>query len=541
MRKGGAWLALALAVGSVPFLATGSWPGTGAPSSHSGADPLVQSALLEWALRHPPLDPRALHAPFFWPEPYASLSIDPLWGQALLARTMPAAARHPEAAYAWVLSLTVVLAFAAVVLLGRRIGLGAAGAALAGVVYALGPYAAGQWHHLNQLASPWIPLALVALDELLHGRRPVRGAAVLVAAAAMQLSSSVYGSAALAIGLLAWTGLRGWGVSRARRLAWMATAGVMIAMAWLWGSLFARAAAAVAGYDRDPSATLAFQARVFDLWKVGVSHLLPWPGHDPTRPALYPGLFWGLLAATGAAHWLRDRRDADAGPGRALLAVGAAGLILSFGRSFAWPGGPDIPMPLAWAQDHLWPLRALRDPSRLAVLFSLFLSLAGVHGWQRWRRRGGRGAWLVLVLALLDLAPGRGASVRLRPDASEEELLRSLRGLPAGAVWGALPVPCRESEEGAREARRVRWAVRVDRPLAGGAAGFVPESELRRRARCGCGDPHAAACLEGWAEEGIDYLLFEGLAAPPGWTVRAAGDGWKLCEVPDVASVPDSL
>ena len=67
--------------------------------------------------------------------------MDPLWGQSLLVAWLPPPLRSVALTYNVALGLTLALAFGATVLLGRGLRLSRTASMLAGLVYALGPYA----------------------------------------------------------------------------------------------------------------------------------------------------------------------------------------------------------------------------------------------------------------------------------------------------------------------------------------------------------------------------------------------------------------
>ncbi|RIK09178.1 MAG: hypothetical protein DCC49_07270 [Acidobacteria bacterium] len=151
---------------------------------------------------------------------------------------------------------------------------------------------------------------------------------------------------------------------------------------------------------------------------------------------LFVGLALGLMSAVGFATW-RDPVGADAGdePGdqdtelgdqdtelggasphrsriKALLAgeqtrwaaVGATGLIFSFGPYVAVPGiGRPIPLPYRFLM-FVPGFKGLRVPSRFAVLFYLGLAVLGAMGVAWLWRRGRAGKAGVVALSLLLLA-----------------------------------------------------------------------------------------------------------------------------------------
>jgi len=497
---------VAVVVGMVPLLLSGSTDGSRLPSAHSGADPLAQAAYLAHAADHLPWQRSFWDAPWFHPVPWTQGFLDPMVGPSVVARTVPGDDAATD--YRWVLWVTVAGCVVASTWCARRFGTGPGLALLAGVVYAIGPYAAGHFHHLNQVPSPWLPLGLGAVYALFDSGRPVRWALVFAAALALQASWSVYATAALLLGAVALVVVLAWRGNAipvgALGVAALASGVVLVVAA----TPYVLAARALDGFGRDSLETLSFQARWFDLWKVPAAHLLSWPGHDPLRPALYPGVVWFALAVLGA--WAgRSRREVVA-----LVVVGAVGLGFAFGRSFLVPfTAVEIPLPFAWLQDHLWPLQAIRDPSRFAILFAWATAVLATLGLRQLLRRKPRLALLVVAVAVVDLAPGRFAAV----DASVDPgVVRTLRSIPEGEAWIGSPAACDETSETARDARFMLWAEASERPVAGGASGFVPPSiEALRNACCA---PITARCRDALRAHGVEWVLSDRVVAGE-WTL----------------------
>ena len=491
-RGSSVWTVLvAVVVGAVPLVASGP----GLPSAHSGADPLAQAAHLAHATRHLPWQSEFWNAPWLHPSPWSQLYLDPMVGPSLVARAVPG--QSPVTDYRAVFWFTVASAVLAMTWCARRVGVASGFALLAGVVYAVGPYAAGHFHHLNQLPSPWFPLAMGALASMtMQGRSSGTYAIVFVTAFAAQLAWSVYATAALVLAAVVF-------LLFARRRAAVPRGALILvgagsAMVLVLGAIpYVLAARDLPTYTRDASEVLAFQARWFDLWKAPASHLLPWPQHDPARPALYPGVVWSVLALLGAC--VRWRTPFT----RAVVAAGAAGLLFAFGRTFLVPfTAIEIPLPFAGLQDLLWPLRALRDPSRFALVFAWATALLAAGGLAWVFARNRTVAYVLLGLAAVDLAPGRGERV---DPALDTPVVGALATTAPGDVWVLLPAACDETQESARDARTMLWAVLAERSVAGGASGFVPPSIAAMRAQC-C-DPAAPSCVDALRGLGVDWIV----------------------------------
>jgi hypothetical protein len=534
-------LAGALLAGSAPLLLSRAVPWRDIPALGSGLDPMQQAAILHYTLEHLPLRATDWSAPFFWPAPCSLAYMDPLVGQAVLVAWLPGVRANPALAYNAALAITLALAFGATVLLARRAGAGRGGAWLAGWAYALSPYAASHFMHLNQLPSPWLPLAMLGM--LLLARRRQGGAVVLAGALLAQLASGLY---AMAAACLACAVMLPCLASRLRRREWLVLSGVLLAVAaatWIWSRPYVAAAAAVPGYTRTAAQSGPFSARVFDLAHPPGSHLLPWPRALANRSSLYPGWLWTMLAAAGAALLWRSADSATRRWQCGLALAALAGLVLSFGRSLPLPGLGETTMPFAWLQDALWPLRAIRAPSRFFVVVTLPLALCGGVGAAALakRVRGRRRAaallpvpMLMLVLAaLLELAPGPIQRVAVTPQGEERQIVELLAHQPHPTPWISFPQPQGEIREGPQDARSMLWAALSGQPVAGGSSGFVPAEVRALRAAC---YPSAdAACLQALSKAGVRLAIVPRDMAPGSGAalpVLLEGSHWRVVRIP---------
>jgi hypothetical protein len=361
----------------------------------------------------------------------------------------------------------------------------------------------------------------------------------LAAALLAQLAAGVYLMAATcaAVGVVAIAM-----APRFSRRSWLALAGaLLVVVAALWGFSrpYAAATAELPGFVRTPDQVGPFAARPFDLLHPPASHLLPWPSALSGRPSLYPGWLWALLAVAGAvALW---RHHAQGAIERrwlvGLLAASCVCTVLTFGRTLPVPGRGEVSMPFAWLQDAVWPLRAIRAPSRFFVVTSLALALCGAAGtawlWQRFRSSPLRALAVAgLLLAMLELAPGPIARLRVQPSTDEHELLSALAAQPRPSPWVAFPQPCSEADEGILDGRTMLWAVLADQPVAGGASGFVADEVAALRVAC-CAGPDEN-CLGYLERSGVRLALIRRGLAPPDvqlQRVASAGD-WELLAFP---------
>jgi hypothetical protein len=532
------WLLLQLVTASLvavlPLLLARANPLRDLPSLAGGLDPLLQCGILQWVLRHAPLHESAWQAPFFHPAPFSLAYMDTLFGQSLLIRFLPGMKALPALAYNLCLVGTLFLAFLFTVRLGRELELGRAAALLSALVFTVGPQAAGHYHHLNQLPTPWLPAALWGMLRVSKGRWD--GLLLFALAVGMQPFWGFYNLASLWMSvLLAVVFL----LPTLRSKSALVLA-LLLAGGLLWarhsGVPYERAADAVAGFMRGPESVGPFAGRPFDFLHPPATHLLPWPTALENRPVLYAGLLWPLVALWGFFRVVRPSAGKLSVRAMwwAMATAGLCGLVLSFGRSMPLPGVGEVPLPLAWLQDRFWALQSLRAPTRLFLPGSLFLALAGSYAAMQWRRRSfSRAARSVLTgilfLALLDLLPGALQRVRAQPDAEERALLTALSDGTEQGAWIALPTPCSEEEETALDARCMLWSALSGRPVAGGSSGFVP-MEVRRLRRACCRGMNEY-CLADLKRDGVkEVVAARGMAESlQGWGTRLwRGEHYEL-------------
>jgi hypothetical protein len=509
MRVWGQRLLLAVAVALLPYFLASARPGTHAPASYEGVDPLLQSAVLLYSADELPLSMDRWDAPFFHPSALSLSFMDPLLGQAASVRWIPGIQGSPGWLYFAAFALTLGLAFLATLQLGRALGLREWQAIVAGLAFTLCPYAAAHWHHLN---------ALLGLLRMYRAER--RGAALLLVALCAQLSYGIYGLASQLLLVLPLSLLVVSKSSRTTRLRLLFVGVSFASVLWLFSAPYRLATEQVDGFDRAVAESGPYAARVFDLWHGPSAHLLPWPEWIPGRGVIYPG--WGIVFLAAAALWCGRRRGVDRGGMMTALAAALFGVLLAFGRSAPFPFLANEPsLPFAWLQDLLWPLRAIRAPYRFFQPITLALALlAPVGAAMLWRLAPPKARALLLLLflgAALDAAPGGLDRVRLGFDAGERELIAGLAA-QADSPWTIVPQPCGENSETPEHARAMQWAVASGAPFVGGSSGFVPASHVALRSRC-CGGANLG-CLDALAELGVRLLLsrqelgdMEGLSA----------------------------
>ncbi len=143
----------------------------GTRAIHDEYDPLLIAAILHWNATHVPFTEAWWQFPIFWPASdtlafsehflgVSPISSPLIWltGDAVLATNLTALLTFP---------LCALAAFALV----RRLTSSTEAAFIAGLVYGFGPYRMSQLAHLQMLAVPWIPLALLGLHAYLDTRK----------------------------------------------------------------------------------------------------------------------------------------------------------------------------------------------------------------------------------------------------------------------------------------------------------------------------------------------------------------------------------
>ncbi len=250
---------------------------------------------------------------------------------------------------------------------GRRaLGLGAPGAALAGLAFALAPWLSGQLAagHVNIiLALAWLPVALGGAHHAATTGRP--GGALLTglawAAALLNHAQMAAFAIALSAGWLGLTGLAGRAGISLRRL--VALLLLMFAAALLLGAaLLIPLAEAMPHLNR--MALTADEAGLFSLsWAGLLTGFIPTYGGEPEQ-IIYLGLPVALLGAVGLAL-RRDRASCF------LVATALLAALFALGNH-----GPLFPLLLRLVPGMSW----LRVPPRAWVLVAFSLALLAGRG-----------------------------------------------------------------------------------------------------------------------------------------------------------------
>jgi hypothetical protein len=318
----------------------------------------------------------------------------------------------PAVAYNLLQLLHPGAAAGAVVVLARRVGAGAWGAALAGLATGLSPVLLCSAHNGNVEMGQlyWLPLAgIAAWAAARRGgwlRVTVAGATVgaaLIAHVYLGIMAAIVAAAMVAAA-------PGATVDRARRLAAigavaLAVAGPVMALAW---SLTA-ADTALVGKDLS----IVGRMRLLEGQTPLLRLLAPGPvvARDPNGdPGAYLNAASPGLALLGLGLWgatrQRDRLS------RALTGLGAAGALMALGPTLVlWDqplvvAGRQVPLPFLLL-DAIPPFPMMIELWRFSALLHLALALAAALAIGRWGRRGAAAALSIVLLEATLLSPGR--------------------------------------------------------------------------------------------------------------------------------------
>ena len=335
--------------------------------------------------------------------------------------------------------------------LGRRIGLGTAGAIIAGLVFAFAPTRFFRMSQLHLNAVQWLPFALAWLHAYLDAGR-ARDLRVALAFFTLQALTSGHGAVMLGVAMVALTIYRLAGdapLALLRRVRDVGVTGVLLLVPAVLVLLPYRRAKAEIGLDRSlerwgvtPESFLASPSVVHQYLLSLVTD------RDLTAAAsafLFPGYLALVLAAI--ALWPTPERPGAGQPARrdvwfyALLTL----LSLSF-----FAGGPfDV-----WSWVHAWPgFSFIRVPSRFMILTTLALAMLAGAGFARLTAgTSGRATIVVgtavsaLLLGEYSAYPFTGVPFTMPAPA----IVRWLATQPGPFVLTEVPVP-RASHGGAFE------------------------------------------------------------------------------------------
>jgi hypothetical protein len=387
-------------------------------------DPLAQAYQMAWdghALAHQPL--HFFDANQFWPFGDTLAFSDALIGYAPAGLV----GNGPHAAvvrYDLMFLFAYALAFVGAYLLGRELGLGPGGAAVAGAAFAFAPFRLEQDGHMQVISSGGIPLALAFGVRGFRLQRPGWVLAGWVVATWQLLLGFTLGLpfAYLLVALSLIAAVVWWrrgrpSLDRGLAVATIAGAVLFVGAGVALSRPYVHVADAHPNARRTPSDVEAFAAPPW-AYLVAPDENLVWGGAtEPLRDTLsnvpeetlFPGLAILVLAIVGLGstvfpRWLR----VGLGVAVAVVAVLAMGFRGSGVYGYLWP--------YRWIYEVLPGWDAIRVPGRLDTFTSLGLALLAGAGLQRLiaSRALGRvapwrgGAAVAAVVVLLVLVEGRG-------------------------------------------------------------------------------------------------------------------------------------
>jgi hypothetical protein len=481
---------------------------TAIPSSRVAFDPAMQAFLLGWDWRSLTSGGSAIRRvfdlPIFHPEPRALTYMDHMLGETLLAAPVLAATGSVAAGYNFLVLLSFVLSAWFTYRLTRLFGVGRAGAALSGALFAFSAYRYSNLDLLNQLQTQFLPLGIYFVVRYVRGNA-WRHAAGALATLAAQVYFGWYYAFYLAIAM-AFTVAFAW-VARLWRPA--AGAGHGVRALLTAAAAFAATLPVVVPYAAQRFAVPEFRRTLGEsaLYSADLVDYLRWhPGSWgsetlglPTGPqAFWPGVVTVALAAAGAwALWGAWRRGPAAPRSAWRLRLGHAGFaglpavvaltgfVLSLGPILHVAGQKIwIPLPYAPLYYLIPGFSSMRAPARFSVLAVLGLAvLAGVgYSYLERRARGrgrvGAGTWRFATAGLFAIA---GLWAWVRPITLLELPTRATA--PPAYQWLAgadpaplleVPVPATDADESELHALRQYMMLHHGSPRLDGASGFVP-------------------------------------------------------------------
>lgn len=450
-----------------------TWPLASDPgvwSRNDNADAMLNEWILAWVARTLPTQPWHLfNANIFYPEPNTLAFSESLIVQGAMGIPLYWLGASPVL----MMNLLILLGLALTgwsmsMVIERWTGSARAGV-LAGCVMAFNTSVLTRMGHVQAMHVEFLPLALLAFDELL--RSPTTGSALRLGVwFALQALCSGYLLMITLVALTAsavvrcreWLGARSWLVGRHVLVA-TAAFGVVTGP-FLWPYYVAKTAQ---GLARPLDEVALYSAHLADyVTTTGRLHYGAW-SHAFYRGAdsFFPGVV-AVILATAALSAAPIRRDPRA---HMLIAFGLVGFALSFGPSF-----PLYP----WIHAHVPLFEGLRGAARfgyLPVIAVSGLAAFGLAGIERRMQASGMRWTSALIIALIALANLEMLRAPMSYTRFEgiPPIYRVLADEP-GAIVAEFPLPSPRTV--AINGRYVLASTEHWRPLVNGYSGFVPES-----------------------------------------------------------------
>ena len=348
----------------------------------------------------------------------------------------------------------------------------AAAALVAGAAFTFAPWRPNTLPQPQYLGTAYLPLALLAVDCWLEGRR-ARAVVGIAAAMALQGLACVY------LGYFAFIAVPIYAVAR---IALGRSPRPGHALAGVAAGLAAGALALVPAalpYLRDRA------QHIIPVQDVGTVVAFAWQPVMYLRAEVLGGWI-GVVPVAGAiaglvAHALR--RPARRMPAGALWILALAAILFSAGPYLALPGDHALPMPYLLFYRLVPGFSSMRAPARFFIVVATALSALAGFAFARFTTgrhavvRGGLAVVVALACAL-SAAPRPAPTVPAFLGANTPSVYRWLAAQPAGGALLEIPGRRMTGDIGGqlREARHMVASTTHWHPLIGGYTAYAPPS-----------------------------------------------------------------
>jgi hypothetical protein len=486
-----------------------TWPLATDPahlSRNDNSDTILNEWIIAWVAHQAPRDPFHLfQANIFHPASNTLALSESLLVQSAMAAPFLWAGASPVLAYNLVLMIGFALTGLAMCVVVRRWTDDWGAGIVAGILVAFSAHTLSRLPHLQALHVEFLPLALLALDELLRQPR-LRHAVSLAGWFVLQALCSYYLFVMTALGLAA--------AALSRPESWWGRRRLAVAK-WLIG------AAAMAALVMLPALLPYWHLHQMQGLSRPIDDLLPasWQDYLTTgarfdyrvlrrfwcETALFPGFVGLALSAYAVAKGaLRDPRA------RMCAALGACGVVLSFGA--AVPG-------FSWLYWLFPPLQGIRAISRFGYLATVAVAVLGGFGFAavgRSARRSNVAAAVAVVIPVLVILESLAAPIRYAYDGGIPAIYERLGGAPHAVV---AEMPLAAEPDMFANARAMLNSTTSFYALVNGFSGFTPRTYYVRldafagfpaadavAALGSCGVTHVFVHTDAYSAEQLDQL-----------------------------------
>ena len=473
------------------------WPlplNLGAEIPKDLGDPLPQSWQVAWgghALANQPLE--FFQANQFWPVDDSLAFGDALIGYAPTG-LLGEGPHDAVVRYDLLFLFAYALAFLGAYLLARELGIGPAGASVAGAAFAFAPFRLEQDGHMQVISSGGIPLCLALFVRGARLREPLWLVAGWLAAGwqlslgfalGLPLAYLLAGGLVALLAVWIWRGRPP--IDRRLLVAGVGGAVIFVAIAALIARPYFRVADEHPEAKRPPSTVEAFSGPV-SVFLTAPDENLVWA--DVTEPirdelenvpekTLFPGAVIVVLALVGLSSARLDRR-LRVGLGAGVVAISVLALGFQEDDGLIWP------YRLLYEALPGWD--AIRTPGRLVTFSSLALALLagagadwGLRGFRLWlagRRwdvgpRGASAAAGSIAALLVAAVVVEGRGLPFDPsDVQEQPAVPELPGSVADVTAPQLHLPAERAED---NRRYLLWSTDGFPEMVNGRASTVPD------------------------------------------------------------------